>query len=376
MRERIRERLRELGAIEQARATEGAFISTIHGFCARLLRANALAAGIDPEFTVLDELEARRLADEAFDGALAALAEDVAGGVELIAAYGAEALRGAIHGTYAELRARADARARRCRAGAGAGPGDARACSWGRGGGRGRRARRDRGPGRQGACRRSNARALRRKAAAGEPWPGDARAARGFRPATAPRSRRRCASPTGRRWPRSADLRAAPGGGRATCSTRCCAGSARATPSSSAGARRLDFEDLELLSRELLREDTELRRPVPRAVRARDGRRAAGHQRVQLELIESSRAATCSCVGDAQQSIYGFRHADVELFERRGAAARGGRRAGDAADELPLAPGDPGGAQRAFGARAGGRCRPLLPGAGRAASSASRGSSC
>ena len=48
MRERIRARLRELDADEAARATEGAFISTIHGFCARVLRAHALAAGLDP----------------------------------------------------------------------------------------------------------------------------------------------------------------------------------------------------------------------------------------------------------------------------------------------------------------------------------------
>ena len=41
-------RLRELGADDAARATEGAFISTIHGFCARVLRAHALAAGLDP----------------------------------------------------------------------------------------------------------------------------------------------------------------------------------------------------------------------------------------------------------------------------------------------------------------------------------------
>ena len=39
LRDRIRTRLRELGADDAARATEGAFISTIHGFCARVLRA-------------------------------------------------------------------------------------------------------------------------------------------------------------------------------------------------------------------------------------------------------------------------------------------------------------------------------------------------
>ena len=40
--------------------------------------------------------------------------------------------------------------------------------------------------------------------------------------------------------------------------------------------------------------------------------------RVQLELIESIARGNLFTVGDAQQSIYGFRHADVELFERRG----------------------------------------------------------
>ncbi len=38
LRDRIRARLRELGADEAARQTESAFISTIHGFCARVLR--------------------------------------------------------------------------------------------------------------------------------------------------------------------------------------------------------------------------------------------------------------------------------------------------------------------------------------------------
>lgn len=44
---------------------ECAYISTVHGFCARLLRENAIAAGIDPEFRVSNEREAeaqRRLA--------------------------------------------------------------------------------------------------------------------------------------------------------------------------------------------------------------------------------------------------------------------------------------------------------------------------
>ena len=49
--------------------------------------------------------------------------------------------------------------------------------------------------------------------------------------------------------------------------------------------------------------------------------------RVQLELIELIANGNLFTVGDAQQSIYGFRHADVELFERLGEqlAAAGAR---------------------------------------------------
>ncbi|MDQ6607813.1 MAG: UvrD-helicase domain-containing protein, partial [Actinomycetota bacterium] len=91
LRERIRRRFRELGAGAAAQATDGAAISTIHGFCARVLRANALAAGIDPAFVVLDRAEADLLADAAFDQAAEELAAEAEGGIDLIAAYGAPA---------------------------------------------------------------------------------------------------------------------------------------------------------------------------------------------------------------------------------------------------------------------------------------------
>src|SRR3982751_4023390 len=58
------------GERERAREAERAWVSTIHGFCSRLLRANALAAGIDPDFRVLDESRAARLAIDAFDRSL------------------------------------------------------------------------------------------------------------------------------------------------------------------------------------------------------------------------------------------------------------------------------------------------------------------
>src|SRR6185503_17059396 len=50
LKRRVRERLTELGEAGAARAVEGAWISTIHGFCRRVLRANALDAGVDPRF--------------------------------------------------------------------------------------------------------------------------------------------------------------------------------------------------------------------------------------------------------------------------------------------------------------------------------------
>src|SRR4051794_20894099 len=52
---------------------ERAWVSTVHGFCARLLRENAVAAGVDPEFRVLDATEAWRMQQEAMRDAIDAL---------------------------------------------------------------------------------------------------------------------------------------------------------------------------------------------------------------------------------------------------------------------------------------------------------------
>jgi ATP-dependent exoDNAse (exonuclease V) beta subunit len=49
---------------------ERAWVSTIHGFCARLLRENAIAAGLAPDFEVLEQPAAERLAREAAEEAL------------------------------------------------------------------------------------------------------------------------------------------------------------------------------------------------------------------------------------------------------------------------------------------------------------------
>ena len=46
-------------------------IGTIHSFCERLLREHALEAGIDPNFRLLDEAEARTLQENALDATFA-----------------------------------------------------------------------------------------------------------------------------------------------------------------------------------------------------------------------------------------------------------------------------------------------------------------
>ncbi len=53
-----------------AREGERAWITTIHGFCRRLLAMHPVAARMDPRFRVLDEFEAARLGEEAFAAAL------------------------------------------------------------------------------------------------------------------------------------------------------------------------------------------------------------------------------------------------------------------------------------------------------------------
>ena len=89
----------------------------------------------------------------------------------------------------------------------------------------------------------------------------------------------------------------------------------------------LDFEDLELECRALLRDDDELRERYRRRFAAIMVDEFQDTNRIQLELIESIASGNLFTVGDAQQSIYGFRHADVALFRDRSARLQvtGGR---------------------------------------------------
>ncbi|RDI73771.1 UvrD/REP helicase N-terminal domain [Gaiella occulta] len=105
LRARIRARMIELGRPQLARELDGAWISTIHGFCRRLLSAYPLAAGIDPRFRVLDEAQARVLQGEAFGAALDAFcAADEHDRWQLLATYRADGLRAMLVGVYDTLR--------------------------------------------------------------------------------------------------------------------------------------------------------------------------------------------------------------------------------------------------------------------------------
>jgi ATP-dependent helicase/nuclease subunit A len=109
LRERVRARFQELGEREAARDTEAAFVSTFHGFCARLLRAHPLLAELDPEFAILDEGLAARLRGQAWASALAGFLQgERSEAVELMAAWGADRVRAMVGGIYAELRSRGE----------------------------------------------------------------------------------------------------------------------------------------------------------------------------------------------------------------------------------------------------------------------------
>ena len=106
LRGRIRARLAEAGRADFARELDAAWISTIHGFCHRLLKAHPFAAGIDPRFRVLDEAQARVLQREAFEAALSEFCADGDGErLALLATYGARGLRRMLTGVHATLRA-------------------------------------------------------------------------------------------------------------------------------------------------------------------------------------------------------------------------------------------------------------------------------
>src|SRR3954468_8183357 len=94
------------GRHDLARRLDGAWISTIHGFCLRLLKAYPFAARLDPRFRELHEAQSALLRSEAFDEALARFcANEQAERLRLLASYGTPRLRSMLIGVYETLRA-------------------------------------------------------------------------------------------------------------------------------------------------------------------------------------------------------------------------------------------------------------------------------
>ncbi len=90
-----------------------------------------------------------------------------------------------------------------------------------------------------------------------------------------------------------------------------------------AAASAVDFEDLELRANRLLRDHDDLRaRYAERFVHVMVDEFQDTNP-LQLELLERIAGDRLFTVGDELQSIYGFRHADVELFRRRRAQLAG-----------------------------------------------------
>jgi ATP-dependent helicase/nuclease subunit A len=307
LRDRIRARLAELGRPDLARALDGAWISTIHGFCHRLLRAHPFAAGIDPRFRVLDESQARVLQSEAFEEALAAFC--AGGDVEragLLTTYGARALRRMLTGVYETLRSA------------------------------GRPLQLDLGerPGLEERIEalREGARCLAEDSDAGETARATAeRALEILGERSLPerlldlselraRGERAATYEEARRGVEQAALDALAARDRDLLQElleRFAATYRVAKERESA----LDFEDLQLLARDLLRDDASVREAESWRFRSIMVDEFQDTNRLQCELVdllaEGPDEKELFFVGDEFQSIYGFRHADVQVFRER-----------------------------------------------------------
>jgi ATP-dependent helicase/nuclease subunit A len=307
LRGRIRSRLNELGREDLARELDGAWISTIHGFCLRLLKAHPFAAGIDPRFRVLDESQARVLQSEAFESALADfLSEGEEERIHLLATYGARALRRMLTGVYATLRAAG----RPLVLELGERPGlperleelrTAASCLLG-----------DAGAGQ--TSRATAARALElldERTLPERLLDLSELKARGERAASYEEARRGVEQAAlDELAARDRDLL-----------QELLGAFERAYRTAKERESALDFEDLQLLARDLLRENSEARERESWRFRSIMVDEFQDTNRLQCELVdllaEGPDDKEIFFVGDEFQSIYGFRHADVQVFRER-----------------------------------------------------------
>ncbi len=310
LRSRIRAALAERGRLDLARELDGAWISTIHGFCNRLLKAHPFGVGLDPRFRELEEAGAAVLRGEAFERALASFcADEDEDRLRLLATYGAVGLRRMLTGVYETLRSAG----RELVLELGARPGLGLAIE----------------------AFRAEAVCLAADSEATPNQRGNAAealliATRGTLPerladltAIACRSSARAASyEEARRALERAALEELAARDRDLLQELL----ERFAGEYAVAKRResaVDFEDLQLAARDLLRDDPVVREAESLRFRLVMVDEFQDTNGLQCELVDLlSRPETERFfVGDEFQSIYGFRHADVRVFRERRAAA-------------------------------------------------------
>jgi ATP-dependent helicase/nuclease subunit A len=309
LRTRIRAALAERGRHDLARELDGAWISTIHGFCARLLKAYPLAAGLDPRFRELDEAQAAVLRSEAFGEALAEFCSgDDSQRLELLATYGSDRLRRMLTSVYETLRAagRELDLAVAARPELGERVDELRAAA----------TVLARDPGATDAQQRTAAALL-------ELLERDRRPDRlmnlnGFK-ARGDRAAAYCEALAA---VEQAALDEAAARDRALLQELLTLFAERYTDAKTRESA-LDFEDLQLEARDLLRSQPELREREQARFRSILVDEFQDTNRLQTEIVDLLRtpATELFFVGDEYQSIYGFRHADVQVFRERREAA-------------------------------------------------------
>ncbi|HYA09225.1 MAG TPA: UvrD-helicase domain-containing protein [Gaiellaceae bacterium] len=288
LRGRIRRRLVELGRHELARDLDAAWISTIHGFCHRLLRAYPFAAGIDPRFRVVDDSQGRVLRGEAFRDALEEFCGDDPARLQLLAAYGGRRLRRMLTGVHETLRSS------------------------------GLPLRLEAPEEPELDARLEDLRVAAREA-------GDGDLLRFLESPPGPESlldlsdlARGEALVEARRAVERAALEALAARDRELLQELLLAYD-RAYRAAKDRESALDFEDLQLHARSLLQEHEEIRERESWRFRSIMVDEFQDTNRLQCELIDllAREDAELFFVGDEFQSIYRFRHADVEVFRER-----------------------------------------------------------
>ena len=340
---RLRARFLELGERDHARAAEAAFISTIHGFCARLLRAHALASGLDPEYAVLPEGDAARAQYAAFDAALEAFMAEASAGdrVDLVASYTPDKLRSMVLTVHGRLRASGQRRPELPE------PPPLPVAA-------GEREALERAIGAAQAELSEASGATVDKVLAQIGGCGDALAAVPDGQYGEPDDFDGFELKTGRtkalQGPAVAAFVEAHADWLRLCAARRAAQQYRHVRALlglyadryeevKRAESALDFEDLELLARDLLRDRPDIRALWSERFMHVMLDEYQDTNPLQDELIDLIAAGRLFAVGDDRQSIYGFRHADVEGFRRRRAQAEADGRAARLRANFRTAPG-------------------------------------